>query len=168
MHGVKYIVSDDHSGLKAAVKTCFPGATWQRCQFHLQQNAGHYVPKVKMRKAVAQDLKDVFNAPDKEKAERRLSLNVEKYKTSAPKLSTWMEKNIPEGLSVFALPVSHQKKLRTSNMMEAVNRAVARRTRVATLFPNEVSALRLVSAVLMEISEDWETGKIYLNMEIEK
>jgi len=167
LHGVKYVVSDDHSGLKAALKACLPGAMRQRCQFHLQQNAGHYVPKVSMRKTVARDIRDVFNAPDRQEADRRLAMNVEKYKTSAPKLSHWMEKNLPEGLTVFALPTPHHKRMRTTNMLERVNREVARRTRVATLFPNEPSTLRLVSAVLMEISEEWETGKVYLKMENE-
>jgi len=167
LHGVEYVVSDDHRGLKAALKACHPGVLWQRCQFHLQQNAGHYVPKIAMRKTVAQDLRDVFHAPDRQEADRRLAQYVKKYEESAPKLSRWMEENIPEGLTVFALPQKHHVRMRTTNMLERVNKEVKRRTHVATLFPNEASALRLVSAVLMEISEEWEAGKIYLSMENE-
>lgn len=167
LHGVKYIVSDSHSGLKASIRARYPGVLWQRCQFHLQQNALHYVPKVGMRKAVAKNIRDVFNAPDRLEAERRLALYVTEYKESAPRLSQWMEENIPEGLTVFALPSGHRVRMRTSNMMERVNREIKRRTNVATLFPNEASTLRLVSAVLMEISEEWEAGKIYLNMDKE-
>jgi transposase-like protein len=89
---------------------------------------------------------------------------VQKYEKSAPRLA---EVNIPEGLTVFQLPVKHQKRMRTSNSIERLNKEIKRRTRVATLFPNEESLLRLVSAVLSEISEDWETGKVYLNMETE-
>ena len=87
-----------------------------------------------------------------------------KYRTSAPKLAEWLETNVPEGLTVFALPPGHRRRLRTSNMLERLNEEIKRRTRMAGLFPNDASALRLVSAVLMEISEDWETNRVYLTM----
>ena len=78
-----------------------------------------------------------------------------------------MEENLPEGLTVFALPDSHRKMMRTTNMLERVHKEINRRTRVVGLFPNEASLLRLVSAVLMELSEEWETGKRCLNMDVE-
>jgi transposase-like protein len=165
LHGVRHITSDDHSGLKEARQARFPGVAWQRCQFHLQQNAMHHVPKVAMRPEVAADLRLVFDATDAAEARRQLDLAVKKYEVSAPKLADWMEANVPEGLTVFQLPSAHRKKLRTTNGLERLNKEIKRRTRVATLFPNEASALRLVSAVLMEITEDWETGKTYLNLE---
>ena len=165
MHGVRLITSDDHAGLGAARKAVLPGILWQRCQFHLQQNAMHYVPKVTLRKQVAVDIKNVFDAPDRTAAERLLKQTVAKYQKPAPKLAAWMEANIPEGLSVFELPATHRRRLRTTNMLERVNKELKRRTRVATLFPNDASLLRLTSAVLIEISEDWETGKVYLNTE---
>ncbi len=165
LHGVKLIVSDDHSGLKAAGQARFTGVPWQRCQFHLQQNAGHYVPRIEMRSDLAADLRAVFDAPDRPEADRRLEMAVRKYEKSAPKLAAWLSANIPDGLTVFILPISHRRRLRTSNVLERLNKEIKRRTRVATLFPNEASLLRLVSAVLMEISEEWETEKIYLTME---
>ena len=165
LHGIELITSDAHEGLRAARKACFNGVPWQRCQFHLMQNAMQYVPKVAMRVEVADDLRAVFNAPDRNEAERQLSLAVEKYRDTAPKLSAWMEDAVPEGLSVFALPSSHRRKLRTTNMLERLNKEIKRRTRVATLFPNEASLLRLTSAVLIETSEEWETGKTYLKLE---
>jgi transposase-like protein len=76
-----------------------------------------------------------------------------------------MEENLPQGFTVFALPVAHQKRLRTSNAIERVNQEIKRRPRVARLFPNEASRLRLVTALLAELSEEWESGEIYLNME---
>jgi len=164
LHGVQFIVSDDHSGLKQARKACFPGIAWQRCQFHLMQNALHYVPKTSMRTEVTQDLRNVLNAPDRHEADRLLAQLIKKFERSAPDLSAWMETNIPEGLTVFELPLSHRRRLRTTNMLERLNQEIKRRTRVATLFPNEDSLLRLVSAILSETSEDWETGKIYLTM----
>src|SRR5947207_26588 len=73
--------------------------------------------------------------------------------------------NVPESFAVFRLPTMHRQRLRTTNMLERINRELKRRTRVATLFPNEASLLRLVTAVLMELSEEWETGKRYVTFE---
>jgi transposase-like protein len=165
LEGTVLITSDDHQGLKAAMRAVFPGVLWQRCQCHLQRNAIAYVPKVEMREPVALDIRSIFNAPDKHEADRLLAKTVEAYRESAPRLAEWMEANLPEGLAVFALPVHQRRRMRTSNMLERLNRELKRRTRVATLFPNEASLLRLVSAVLVEVSEEWETGKIYLRMD---
>ena len=165
--GVRYVVSDDHDGLKAALQACMPSVPWQRCQCHLQRNAAAYVPKVAMRKQVAADIRDIFTAPDRQQAEMRLRFYVEKYKDCAPKLAEWMEENIPEGFTVFILPAGHRRYMRTTNMLERLNKEIKRRTRVAGLFPNEASLLRLVGAMLMETTEEWETGKRYLNMDVE-
>ena len=162
---MKLIVSDDHAGLKAAREARFPAVPWQRCQFHLIQNALQYVPKVSMRKEVAADLKSVLDAPDRTEAQRLLQQMVAKYAATAPRLCTWLEVNVAESLTVFDLPAAHRRRLRTSNLLERINKEIKRRTRVATLFPNEASLLRLVSAVLAEIDEEWQTGKVYLNME---
>ena len=167
LHGIELITSDDHAGLKAAVNAIFAGVARQRCQFHLQQNAGAYVPSMDMRMQVARDIRSIFNAPDRSEADRLLGQVIERYQDTAPKLSEWLEDNIAEGLAVFAVPDSHRRRLRTSNLMERVNREIKRRTRVATLFPNEASLLRLVSAVVAEISDEWETGRTYLTMETE-
>lgn len=164
MHGVKLVVSDDHAGLKAAREATLPGVAWQRCQFHLMQNAMAYVPKQSMKSQVAQDMRRVFNADDRDEADRRLAGLVDKYRDTAPRLADWLEDNGPESLGVFAAPADHRKRLRTTNGLERLNKEIKRRTRVATLFPNEASLLRLASAVLSEISDEWETGKIYLNM----
>ena len=107
-------------------------------------------------------LRDVFNAPSREDAERLLGLMIERHRDKAPKLADWLEKAVPDGFAVFALPVAHHRRLRSTNLIESINSQVRRRTRVAGLFPNESSLLRLVSAVLMEISEEWETGRRYL------
>lgn len=139
----------------------------QRCQFHLQQNAGAYVPKKALRKQVAADIRAIFDAPDYTKALRLLKRLIDTYKDKAPRLAEWAEKALPEGLTVLTLPLSRQqrKRLRTSNAIERVNKEIKRRTRVATLFPNEASCLRLVTAVVMEISQDWQTVRRYLNMD---
>lgn len=164
LHGLRFIVSDDHAGLRAALTARFAGVPWQRCQFHLQQNAMAFVPKIHLRAEVAADLRTVFNAADLPEAQRRLKTVVEKYQESAPNLANWLETNVPESLTVFALPEAQRKKLRTTNSLERLNKEIKRRTRVATLFPNEKSLERLVTALLSEVSDEWETGNIYLNM----
>ena len=105
LHGVRYIVSDDHAGLKEARQGRFSGVPWQRCQFHLQQNAMQYVPKVAMREQVGDDLRNVFNAPDRSEAERQLQLLIRKYAKSAPKLAAWLETDLPKGSPSSACPL---------------------------------------------------------------
>jgi putative transposase len=165
LHGIKLVVSDAHAGLKPALDARLTGVPWQRCQFHLVENAMAFVPRTTMREAVVAGIRAVFDAPDRPEAERQLEIAVRKYRATAPKLADWLEANIPEGLAVFALPASHRRRLRTINMLERLNKELKRRTRVAGLFPNEASALRLISAVAMEISEEWETNRKYLTME---
>jgi len=164
LHGVKMITSDDHSGLKAAITARFAGVLWQRCQVHLQRNAQGYVPKVELRKKIAEELRRIFRAADRIEAEAKLAIFVAKWAEKASKLATWAEENVPEGFAVFdlGLTTSQRRRLRTSNAIENLNQQVKRRTRVVRIFSNEEALLRLASAVLMEISEEWESGKRYL------
>ena len=164
MYGVRMVTSDDHKGLREALKSRLTGVKWQRCQCHLQRNVINFVPRASIRQKVADELKDVFNAPDLIEAKRRLSTMVENYRDKASGLSEWLEENVPEGLTVFELPASHRRRLRTTNCVERINQEIKRRTSVARLFPNEASLLRLVTAIVAEISEEWETGRMYLNM----
>jgi transposase-like protein len=165
LRGVKFIVSDDHAGLKAARRAALPSVPWQRCQFHLQQNAQAYVTRLDHRKPVAQKIRAIFNAPDKAEAERLLRQAVELWTKEAPQLAIWAEENLPMGFAVFDLPIAHRIRMRTTNGLERINRELKRRTRVASIFPNAASCLRLVSALLAECDEDWMSGKIYLTME---
>ena len=165
LYGVKLIVSDAHEGLKAARQATFAGVPWQRCQFHLAQNAMQHTPKVELRKQVAEDIRNIFIARNAHDATEELGRFVERYKDTAPKLAVWAESNIPEGLAIFGIPAEHRKRMRTTNMLERQNRELKRRTRVATLFPNEASLLRLVTAVLVELSDEWETGMKYLTFQ---
>ncbi len=165
--GVRLVVSDDHAGLKAARRAELPGIPWQRCQFHVQRNAVAYVPHVAMRKEVARAIRSVFNASNRTIAEQMLKAIAGEYRQRAPKLAAWLEEAVPEALAVFEFPDSHRRLLRTVNSLENLNKQIKRRTAVASLFPNEQALLRLVSAVLAEISEDWETGRIYLTLETE-
>ncbi len=165
LKGVKLIVSDDHAGLKAARRATLPSVPWQRCQFHLQQNAQAYVTRLDQRQPVAQRIRAIFNAPERAEAQRLLMQAVEAWSADAPKLAQWAEESLPDGFTVFDCPSAHRVRLRTTNGLERINRELKRRTRVASIFPNTASCLRLVSALLAECDEDWMTGKIYLNLQ---
>lgn len=167
LSGVELVISDAHEGLKAVRRAVFGGVPWQRCQFHLQQNAQAYVPRQSMKAEVAADVRGIFNATTRHGAEALLATMVEKYEKSASRLADWMEENIPEGLTVFSFPMAHRRRIRTANSLERLNREVRRRSRVAVLFPNVASCERLVTAVLMEISEEWETSRTYMRLDAE-
>ena len=163
--GLQLITSDAHEGLKTARLAVFGSIPWQRCQFHLQQNAQAYVPHKYMLAEVAEDIRIIFNAPDQTTAEAYLARTVQKYQKTASRLAEWMAANIPDGLAVFAFPVAHRRWLRTTNGVERLHREVRRRARVVSIFPNPPSCLRLVSAILSEISEEWLTGRTYLSFQ---
>ncbi len=162
MHGLQMITSDDHVGLRAAINAVFPGILWQRCQFHLQQNARAYVSRKDDVPVVANDIRKVFNAPDRENAERYLKQLVDKYQKTNPRLAAWADENIREGLSVFSIPQNHRRKLRTSNLAERQMKEINRRTKVVGVFPNADSLLRLAASMLIEQNDQWQSEKRYL------
>ncbi len=159
MRGVDYVVSDDHAVLG--------GAKWQRCQFHLAQNAIHHAPSLAIRKRIGAELRSVWNAASPAKAEAALAELVATYRDTAPKLAAWLEESVPEGLAVFALPEHHRRRMRTSNPMErAVQQELKRRTVKVRVFPSEDALERLVSAILVEIDEKWASDtKAYIKWE---
>ena len=165
LHGVKLVISDAHAGLKAAKRAVLPSMPWQRCQFHLQQNAASHVPKRSMKKEVAAEIRSILNAPDETEAKWQLDRVVKKYAQSAPELSNWLEHNVPESLTVMSYPAHHRRRLGTSNLAERVNRELKRRTRTVGIFPNVASCLRLVAAQLAEIDDQWQMGRTYLSQE---
>jgi len=164
LKGVWLIISDDHAGLKKARKAILPGVQWQRCLFHMAQNAIHYSPSHAMRKEVAQSVRDIYQALSEEEAKARLKVAVSKYREKAPRFSEWLEENFEEGLAFYKYPRDHWKKIRTNNPAERLNQELKRRTRVARLFPSIESCERLIGAVAMEIHEDWMSGKRYMSM----
>lgn len=164
LSGMKMVISDAHSGLRKALRAVYPSVPWQRCQFHLQQNAGAFAQRLEQRKEIAGTLRRVFQAPDRQEAERQLKLAVEGAQKANPKLADWMEENVREGLTCFEFPEKIRKRIRTTNMVERNNRELKRRTKVASLFVSESSILRLVSALLMEQDEAWIGEKVYLDL----
>ena len=156
LQGVEFITADDHAGLKAARRAVLPGAIWQRCQFHIAQNAVHHAPNLAIRAAIGSELRNVWNAPSLEAAGTELKRIVSTYRQTASKLAVWLEAAVPEGLAVFKLPRLHQRRMRTSNPIErSIQQELKRRTRKIRVFPNDASLERLVTAVLVEIDEKW-------------
>lgn len=165
LKGIWLIISDNHAGLKKARQAVLPTAKWQRCLFHMAQNAIHYSPSHGLRKEVSQSVRDIYQALSEEEAKARLKTTVSKYVERAPRFSEWLEENFEEGLAFYKFPRGHWKKIRTNNPAERLNQEFKRRTRVARLFPNIESCERLIGAVAMEIHEEWASGKRYMSME---
>ena len=165
--GVRLISSDDHAGLRAARKAVFGGIPWQLCQFHLQQNAAAYVPKVEMRSQVTRDIRVILDASDHNNAHEALQLTIAKYGTTAPTLARWMETAISQSLTVMPLPPEIRQRLRTTNGLERTNQEIRRRFKTIGSFVNQASCLRLASAILMEINDEWQFGKAFINIKEE-
>lgn len=165
MHGIKLVISDDHSGLRSALRSVFPSVPWQRCLFHLAQNAGSYAPKAAMRGELCQAVKEIYQAIDRTEAEARLKRVIGRFKDRAECFCTWLEESFVEGLTFYTFPKEHWRKIRTVNLIERLNQEQKRRTRVARLFPSVESCERLVVTIAMRISEEWVSGKKYLTMD---
>lgn len=158
LHGLKMIVSDSHAGLQAARKSVFPSVPWQRCQFHIQKNATAYIPKKTMETEVHRDIRTIFSMPSREEAESLLKRTATRYREAKFKdLADWMESNIPEGFTVYSVAKNDfaRKRLRTTNMVEFQNKELKKRTRNIRVFPNKEALLRIASAMLIELDEQW-------------
>ena len=164
LKGVELVVSDDHVGLRAARRAVFPSIPWQRCQFHLAQNAQAHVHNRAQAREMGQAIRDIFNCPSLADAEAMVSRVAQRFATENSHWVKWLEENIAEGFTVYRFARRTHRKIRTVNTLERVNREIRRRTRVVGIFPNEASVLRLTAAVLAEIHEEWLTGRQYLNL----
>jgi putative transposase len=165
LSGVRCIVSDDHEGLGQAIDRYFQGVAWQRCQVHYLKNATDKVSS-KERSILRERLKDAWAAPDCQTAQSRLEQIIEDYRGRYPELADWLEETGEETLTVFELPKEHRKRMRSTNGLERFHQELERRTRVVRIFPNRASCLRLMSALAMEQSEEWLTGRRYLDMSL--
>ncbi len=164
LKGVELVVSDDHEGLKAAIFRHFQGVAHQRCQVHYTRNLLGMVG-AKRRKDVAEGLRGVFAAPNREGALGLASGLAERWRGSHPGVAEHLEEHIEECLTCLAFPESHRRRIRTTNGLERLNQEIKRRTRVVRIFPNRGSCLRLVTALAVEQSEEWLTGRRYLDMQ---
>jgi putative transposase len=164
LKGVELVVSDGHEGLKAAISRHFQGASWQRCQVHYARNLLGMVGFAK-RKDLAADLWAIFAATSREQALRLASEAAEKWRGKGhEKVAEHVEEHIEECLSCLSFPERHRRRIRTTNGQERLNQEIKRRTRVVRIFPNPEACLRLVTALAVEQSEEWVTGRRYLDM----
>lgn len=159
---VDFVISDNHSGLKKAVVKNFSGATWQRCQVHLQRNIGDHSPR-KERAAIDAELKLVLYAPDRAEAQRRRDAFIARFSAVAPRAVACLEEAFEDAIAVLCLPEKYRKRLRSTNMQERLNEEIRRRERVIRIFPNDEAATRLVGALLMDTYETWQERR-YLDM----
>lgn len=162
LRGVGLVTSDDHDSIKQAVKVELPQAAWQRCVVHFERNILAHVPQAEM-KAVASDLKVIFQAARRETAEQLAASFSQRYQETYPKAVSVLSRGLDQALTYTAFPSSHHKYIRTTNGLERLFRGVKRRTRVVGVFPNERSAENLATVVMLRVSEDWALRR-YLNM----
>jgi putative transposase len=167
LRGVELVTSDDHRGLRAAIDRHFQGAVWQRCQVHYSRNLLGMVAK-KHRKSLAEELRHVFNAPSLTWAKQAAAELADRWRDSHPKVAEHIDEEIEHCFACFAFPAEHRIKIRSTNGLERLNQEIKRRTRVVRIFPNREACLRLVTALCMEQSEEWLSGKRYLDMELLK
>jgi len=165
LQGVALVTSDDHAGLRAAIARHFQGASWQRCQVHFARNVQGRVG-AKHRAQVAEDLRAIFAAADAAQARATARTCGERWRPSHPALATQLEEELEPCLACYAAPTAHRVRVRTTNGLERFNQELKRRTRVVRIFPNRAALLRLVTALAMEQSEEWVSGRRYLDMEL--
>lgn len=164
LHGVEFVASDDHAGLKRAIREVFPEAAWQRCYVHFLRNALDYLPR-KADDDCLQELRWMYDRRDVAEVRRDLAAWLGKWQGKYRKLCDWVEENIEETLTYYRLPLAHHKHMKSTNMLERLNQEIKRRTLVVRIFPNTESCLRLVRALTAETHEEWLEATRYLNME---
>lgn len=167
LHGVEFVVSDDHAGLRRAVSELLGEAAWQRCYVHFLRNALDYLPR-KADDDCMQELRWLYDRRNLKEATADLQAWLKRWEKRYPKLTDWVESNIGETLTFYRLPRQHHKHMKSTNMLERLNEEIKRRTRVVRIFPNPASCLRLVRALCAEVHEAWLEDHRYLNMDLLK
>ncbi len=163
LSGVELVTSDDHRGLVAAVKRHFQGASWQRCQVHFARGLLGLVGVTK-RAALGAGIRAVFTAQSMEEARRLATELADEWRSTHRHVAAQIDEHIEACFACYAFPPAHRTRLRTTNGLERLNEEIKRRTRVVRIFPNRAACLRLATALCAEQSDDWVTGKRYLDM----
>jgi len=164
LFGVEFVVSDDHPGLKQAIREVLPGAAWQRCYVHFLRNALDHLPR-KLADDCLQELRWIYDRRELVEVRRDIAAWLAKWHAKHSKLCDWVEENIEETLTYYRLPLAHHKHMKSTNMLERFNQELKRRTHVVRIFPNAESCLRLVRALAVETHENWLEGPRYLDMQ---
>jgi len=164
LKGVELVISDDHPGLRGAIREVFSEAVWQRCYVHFLRNALDHLPR-KADDECMTELRWIYDRRTVEEARADLAAWLKKWGKRYQKLCDWVEANIEETLTFYRLPRQHHKNLKSTNLLERLNEEIKRRTLVVRIFPNVASCLRLVRALAVEMHENWIEAIRYLNME---
>lgn len=164
LKGVELGISDDHAGLRGAIREVFSEAVWQRCYVHFLRNALDHLPR-KADDECMTELRWIYDRRTVEEARQDLAAWLKKWGHRYQKLCDWVEANIEETLTFYRLPRQHHKNLKSTNLLERLNEEIKRRTLVVRIFPNMASCLRLVRALAVEMHENWIEALRYLNME---
>lgn len=165
LHGVELVTSDDHKGLRAAITRWFQGASWQRCQVHVTRNLLNAVSQ-RHRRELADDLRGIFAASTRGQADAAAREAADRWRSTHPKVATRLEEDLEAALTCLSFPAEHRRRIRTTNGLERLNQELKRRTRVVRIFPNRASLLRLVTALVMDQSDEWVSGRRYLDMTV--
>lgn len=163
LHGVEYVVADDHAGLRGAVREVLTDAHFQRCYVHFLRNALDHLPR-KANDDCLQELRWIYDRRDLVGAKADLAAWLKKWSPRYAKLTSWVEENIEETFTYYRLPRQHHKHMKSTNMLERFNEEIKRRTYVLRIFPNAESCLRLVRSLAVETHENWLEANRYLNM----
>jgi putative transposase len=154
LDGVEFVVADDHTGLRSAVREVLPEAAFQRCYVHFLRSALDHLPR-KAGDDCLQELRWLYDRRSIEEARQDLAAWIAKWGARYPKLVGWVEETIEEALTFYRLPRQHHKHLKSTNMLERLNEEIRRRTHVVRIFPNRDACLRLVRALAVETHENW-------------
>ncbi len=163
LDGTKLVVSDAHSGLRAAIVRVFE-ATWQRCRVHWMRNALAHVSRGQ-HTVVAAAIRQAFDQPDRASAEETWRRVADQLRGRWPKLADLMDESEHDVLAYMAFPRQHKTKLHSTNPIERLNKEVKRRADVVGIFPNEASITHLIGAVLFEQNDEWQTASRYMMVE---
>jgi len=158
MQGVKLVISDDHPGLRGAIREVFSEAVWQRCYVHFLRNALDHLPR-KADDECMTELRWIYDRRTVEEARADLAGWLKKWGKRYQKLCDWVEANIEETLTFYRLPRQHHKNLKSTNLLERLNEEIKRRSAVVGIFPNPKALLRLVGAVLAEQDDEWSVAE---------
>ena len=163
LDGTKLVISDAHSGLRAAIERVFE-ATWQRCRVHWMRDALAHVSRGQ-HTVVAAAIRQAFDQPDRKHAGETWRHVAEQLRTRWPKLADLMDESEHDVLAYMGFPRQHRTKLHSTNPLERLNKEVKRRADVVGIFPNETSITRLIGAVLFEQNDEWQTARRYMMVE---
>ena len=155
--GTQLVVSDAHTGLKAAISSVLIGASWQRCRVHFLRNVLAQVPKGN-HEMVAAAIRTIFAQPDAEHVAEQFEQIATMLGRQLPKVEKMLREAHDDLLAFTAFPVAHWKKIWSTNPLERVNKEVKRRTDVVGVFPNPAALLRLAGAVLVEMHDEWQVS----------